>query len=123
MIEVSEVEKIHDILIDRFGGANGIRDKGILESAIGRPFQTFDGKDLYPDPVDKAAAIFESIVSNHPFVDGNKRTAYVLLRLVLKRNQLDINVDQDVKYDFVIKAAKGELTFDKIREWIRDNLE
>ena len=123
MIEVSEVEKIHDILIDRFGGANGIRDKGILESAIGRPFQTFDGKDLYPDPIDKAAAIFESIVSNHPFVDGNKRTAYVLLRLILKRNQLDINVDQDVKYDFVIKAAKGELTFDKIREWIRDNLE
>ena len=123
MIEVSEVQRIHDILIDRFGGAKGIRDKGILESAIGRPFQTFDGKDLYPDPVDKAAAIFESIVSNHPFVDGNKRTAYVLLRLILKRNQLDINVDQDVKYDFVIKAAKGELTFDKIREWIRDNLE
>jgi len=123
MIEVSEVEKIHDILIDRFGGAKGIRDKGILESAIGRPFQTFDGKDLYPDPVDKAAAIFESIVSNHPFVDGNKRTAYVLLRLMLKRNQLDIKVDQDIKYDFVIKAAKGELTFDKIRTWIRDNLE
>jgi death-on-curing protein len=123
MIEVSEVERIHEILIDRFGGATGIRDKGILESAIGRPFQTFDGKDLYPDPVDKAAAIFESIVSNHPFVDGNKRTAYVLLRLILKRNQLDINVDQDVKYDFVIKAAKGELTFDKIRAWIRNNLE
>ncbi|MCA6379418.1 MAG: type II toxin-antitoxin system death-on-curing family toxin [Cytophagales bacterium] len=123
MIEVSEVEKIHDILIDRFGGAKGIRDKGILESAIGRPFQTFDGKELYPDPIDKAAAIFDSIVSNHPFVDGNKRTPYVLLRLILKRNQLDIKVDQDVKYDFVIKAAKGELTFDKIRAWIRDNLE
>ena len=122
MIEVSEVEKIHDILIDRFGGAKGIRDKGILESAIGRPFQTFDGKDLYPDPVDKAAAIFESIVSNHPFVDGNKRTAYVVLRVILKRNQLDIEVDQDLKYDFVIKAAKGELTFDKIKTWIRNNL-
>ena len=122
MIEISEVEKIHDILIERFGGAKGIRDKGILESAIGRPFQTFDGKDLYPDPIDKAAAIFESIVSNHPFVDGNKRTAYVLMRLILKRNQLDIEVDQEVKYDFVIRAAKGELTFDKIKTWIRNNL-
>ena len=122
MIEITEVEKIHDILIERFGGAKGIRDKGILESAIGRPFQTFAGKDLYPDPVDKAAAIFESIVSNHPFVDGNKRTAYVLMRLILKRNQLDIEVDQDVKYDFVIKAAKGELTFTKITTWIRTNL-
>lgn len=122
MIEISEVEKIHDILIERFGGARGIRDKGILDSAIGRPFQTFDGKDIYPDPVDKAAAIFESIVSNHPFVDGNKRTAYVLMRIILKRNQLDIEVNQDVKYDFVIKAAKGELTFDKIKTWIRHNL-
>jgi len=122
MIEISEVEKIHDILIERFGGAKGIRDQGTLESAIGRPFQTFDGKDLYPDPVDKAAAIFESIVSNHPFVDGNKRTAYVLMRLILKRNQLDIEGDQDIKYDFVIKAATGELTFDKIKTWIRNNL-
>lgn len=122
MIEISEVEKIHDILIERFGGAKGIRDKGILESAISRPFQTFDAKDLYPDPVDKAAAIFESIVSNHPFVDGNKRTAYVLMRLILKRNQLDIEVDQDTKYDFVIKAAKEELTFEKIKSWVRNNL-
>ena len=122
MIEISEVEKIHDILIERFGGAKGIRDKGTLESAIGRPFQTFDGKDLYQDPVDKAAAIFESIVSNHPFVDGNKRTDYVLMRLILKRNQIDIEIDQDIKYDFVIKAAKGELTFDKIKTWIRNNL-
>ncbi|NJN42076.1 MAG: type II toxin-antitoxin system death-on-curing family toxin [Flammeovirgaceae bacterium] len=108
--------------MERFGGTKGIRDRGILESAIGRPFQTFDGKDLYPDPVDKAAAIFESIVSNHPFIDGNKRTAYVLLRLILKRNQLDIEVDQDVKYNFVINAARGQLTFDKIKTWIENSL-
>jgi death-on-curing protein len=123
MIEISEVEKIHDILIERFGGAKGIRDRGILESAIGRPSQTFDGKDLYPDPVDKASAIFESIVSNHPFVDGNKRTAYVLMRLILKNHKLDINAAENEKYDFVIKAAKGELTFDKIKNWIEEHLE
>ena len=82
MIELKEVEKIHDILIEKFGGAKGIRDSGALESAISRPYQTFDGQDLYPDPVDKAAAIFESIISNHPFVDGNKRTAYVLMLLI-----------------------------------------
>jgi death-on-curing protein len=84
MIQVEEVERIHDVLIDRFGGIRGIRDRGILESAIGRPFQTFDGKDLYPNPVDKATAIFESIISNHLLVDDNKRTAYVLMRLILK---------------------------------------
>ena len=122
MIQIEEVEKIHDILIEKFGGAKGIRDRGTLESAIGRPFQTFDGKDLYPNPVDKAAAIFESIISNHPFVDGNKRTAYVLMRLILKENKLDINVGQNEKYEFVIKAAKGELTFDNIKDWIEKNV-
>jgi len=122
MIQIEEVEKIHDILIEKFGGAKGIRDRGILESAIGRPFQTFDGNDLYPNPIDKAAAIFESIISNHPFVDGNKRTGYVLMRLILKDNKLDINVGQDEKYEFAIKAAKGELTFDSIKNWIEKNL-
>jgi death on curing protein len=122
MIQIEEVEKIHDILVEKFGGAKGIRDRGTLESAIGRPFQTFDGKDLYPNPIDKAAAIFESIISNHPFVDGNKRTAYVLMRLILKENKLDLNVGQNEKYEFVIKAANGELTFDNIKGWIEKNV-
>lgn len=122
MIEFKEVEKIHDILIEKFGGAKGIRDSGALESAINRPYQTFDDQDLYPDPVDKAAAIFESIISNHPFVDGNKRTAYVLMRLILLQNRLDIKTGQDEKFDFVIKAAKSELTFGQISDWIKRHL-
>ena len=122
MIDINEVEKIHDILIEKFGGGKGIRDKGLLESAINRPFQTFDGLDLYPDPVDKAAAIFESIITNHPFVDGNKRTAYVLMRLILKSNNLDIRSGQNEKYDFVIRSASGQVSFDQIRAWIKDNL-
>ncbi len=122
MIHVEDVERIHDILIERFGGAIGIRDRGILESAIGRVFQTFDGIELHPSPVDKAAAIFESIVSNHPFVDGNKRTAYVLMRIILKDNNLDITARQEEKYAFVLKAAKGELSFDHIKDWIIANL-
>ena len=122
MIDINEVEKIHDILIDKFGGAKGIRDKGLLESSINRPFQTFDGQELYPSPVDKAAAIFESIITNHPFIDGNKRTAYVLMRLMLKNHNIDINLGQNDKYDFVIKAASGQLTFDQIKTWININL-
>ncbi len=122
MIEIREVEKIHDILIEKFGGAKGIRDKGSLDSAISRPYQTFDGQDLYQDPIDKAAAIFESIISNHPFVDGNKRTAYVLMRLILLMNKFDIEADQQEKFDFVINAAKSELTFGEIRTWIKNHL-
>jgi death-on-curing protein len=115
MIDIREVEKIHDILIEKFGGAKGIRDRGILESAISRPYQTFDTQDLYPTFIDKAAAIFESLISNHLFIDGNKRTAYVFMRLILLEGKIDLKAEEDEKYDFVIKAAKGELSFDEIK--------
>jgi len=122
MITLQEVESIHEILIERFGGSKGTRDRGILESAINRPFQTFDQTELYPLPVDKAAAIFESIISNHPFVDGNKRTAYVLMRLILQQFNLDILANQNEKYDFVMSAAKGEIKYDQIKEWLTNHI-
>lgn len=122
MITLQEVESIHDILIEKFGGSKGTRDRVILESAVNRPFQTFDQTELYPLPVDKAAAIFESIISNHPFVDGNKRTAYVVMRLILLENGLDIFADQNEKYDFVMGAAKGELKYDQIKAWLVNHL-
>jgi len=120
MISVKEAVSIHDILIDKFGGAKGLRDKGALESALGRPFSTFENRDLYPTPADKAAAILESIVKNHPFIDGNKRTGYVLMRLTLLQTGLDIDAEQDDKYEFVISISKGELDFDQIKKWIED---
>lgn len=122
MIELKQVLVIHDIMIERFGGAKGVREMSVLESAINRPFQTFDGTDLYPTPLEKAAAIFESVISNHPFIDGNKRTAYVLMRLMLLENNLDIAATEDVKYDFVIKAAQGQLTLIEINAWIQRHL-
>ena len=73
MILISDAIAIHSLLIDRFGGSPGIRDAGILESALARPHQSFDGRELYPGPVDKAAALFESLITGHPFIDGNKR--------------------------------------------------
>lgn len=122
MITLAEVIAIHDILVESFGGSKGIRDKGLLEAALARPYQTFDGIDLYPQPVDKAAALFESIISNHPFIDGNKRTAYVLLKMILWEYQLDILADEDEKYNFVVAAAHREIRFDQIRDWLRNRL-
>lgn len=118
MIDIDEVILIHKMLNDEFGGSYQIRDINLLDSAIHRPFQTFDSKELYPSPIDKSAAIFESLIINHPFVDGNKRVAYVLMRLVLLQYDIDIKADQNEKYEFVIKAAKGECTFEDIREWV-----
>jgi death-on-curing protein len=121
MISVLEAERIHDVLIEQFGGVKGIRDKGLLESALLRPYQTFDGKELYPTPVDKAAALFESLVNNHPFLDGNKRIAYVLMRITLRQSNVDIEGSGEMKYDFVIQAASGQLNFENIRSWIAAN--
>ena len=70
MIDIQDVIRIHEILIDNFGGSKGIRDRGLLESAISRPFQTFDKVDLYSNPVEKAAALIVRILINHPLVDG-----------------------------------------------------
>ena len=122
MIELQDVLNIHNILIDKFGGSKGVRDQGSLESAINRPFATFEKHDLYPTPSDKAAAILESILINHPFIDGNKRTAYVLMRLLLLNYGFDILTDQDDKYKMVISASKGDLRFDEIKNWIEIRL-
>jgi death-on-curing protein len=122
MIELQDVLNIHNILIDKFGGSKGVRDQSSLESAINRPFATFEKHDLYPTPSDKAAAILESILINHPFIDGNKRTAYVLMRLLLLNYGFDILADQDDKYKMVISASKGDLRFDGIKNWIEIRL-
>ncbi|WPU97164.1 type II toxin-antitoxin system death-on-curing family toxin [Mucilaginibacter sabulilitoris] len=95
-----------------------MRDQGGLETAIARPDAIFDGQDLYPQAIDKAAAIFESIIINHPFLDGNKRTAYTLLRLTLIEFEIDIIATEDEKYNITIAASKGELNFDGIKLWL-----
>lgn len=71
MILYDEVIEIHNKAIERFGGNSNIRDKALLESALNRPFATFDGVDLYSTIIEKAAAVTESIIKNHPFHDGN----------------------------------------------------
>ena len=121
MITVTEAEEIHKILIDNFGGSQGIRDLGSLESALARPFQSFGNEELYPSPILKAAALLESILINHPFIDGNKRTAYTLVRLFLNSNSLDFSASQDEKYDFIISTASGKNDFDSIAEWLTNH--
>ena len=118
MISIKEAQQIHGILIDNFGGAHGIRDLPALESALKRPFQTFDNKGLYPTAIDKAVALPESILNNHPFVDGNKRTGYVLMRLFLLRHQRDITASQQDKYEFVMNIASGKIRFEEIVSWL-----
>lgn len=118
MIDVRTVENIHNILIDKFGGSKGIRNLSGLEAALARPYATFNKADLYATTEEKAAAIFESIIINHPFIDGNKRIAFVLMRLILMNAGLDLVASQAEKYQMVISASKGEMRFDEIKSWV-----
>ena len=120
MIRLEDVLKIHKLLIDQFGGSHGVRDESSLNSALNRPFATFDGQELYPKPVEKAAAILESVVTNHPFIDGNKRTGYVLARLLLLRHGLDIKASQKEKFKMVIAVASGRWKFEQVRDWMKE---
>jgi death-on-curing protein len=112
MIDLKKANYVHNKLMDDFGGGKGIRDLGGLEAALYRPYATFDQQDLYPTPIEKASAIFESIIINHPFIDGNKRTAYALMRLTLIEGNFDLMASQNEKYEFTIAASKGEIGFD-----------
>jgi death-on-curing protein len=122
MIDIVLVQNLHEVLIKRFGGGSGVRDIGALQSAIARPYMTFAETDLYPTAIDKASAILESILINHPFIDGNKRTGYALMRLILLQAGLDILANQDEKYSMVISVSKGELRFDEIKQWLIENV-
>ena len=90
MIDKEEVLQIHQVLIAQFGGSAGIRDEGLLDSALKRPFSGFEETEFYPSPHEKTVTILESMVKNHSLVDGNKRTGYLLMRLVLLAYQQGI---------------------------------
>src|ERR1700760_197870 len=108
MIHIDLANYLHNLLIDEFGGSKGVRDQGSLEAALNRPFATFDGQDLYPTVEEKAAAVFESIIINHPFMDGNKRTAYALLEyLLINKGGIKLDASFEEKYEMVIKASTG----------------
>jgi death on curing protein len=119
MIGLQEALAVHDALITATGGAYGVRDQGGLEAALARPYATFAGTNLYPTPVDKAAAVLESIVKNHPFVDGNKRSGYVLARLTLITYDMDLVASDDAEYDLVIRVATGALDVEQVRAWLQ----
>ncbi len=121
MISVEQALKIHTIAIKKFGGANGVRDIGGLESALARPFQTFGGEDLYPNIFEKAAAIGESLIMNHPFIDGNKRSGYLLMEALLRYEGYKIIASDEDLYNFVISISTSSISFEEIVEWLKNN--
>lgn len=109
---------IHHRLIETTGGSHGIRDLGGLQAAAARPQATFEGKELYPDLFAKAAALLESLIRNHPFVDGNKRTAIASTGLFLRQNGWAVEATQEELYAFTMRMATGESSLPEGRGWL-----
>ncbi len=110
---------IHARLIDSTGGAHGIRDVGLLQSAAARPRATFEGKDLYKDAFMKAAALAESLARNHCFVDGNKRIAITAAGIFLNLNGLRFEAEQREVIRFGIALAAKHLSLDAVMMWFK----
>jgi death-on-curing protein len=104
------------------GGIDGIRDAGLLESALARPRNLWAYADRKPDLADLAASYAFGVVQNHPFLDGNKRTGYVLLRMFLLINGHDIEVPPEEKYQTLLSVANGTLAETDLAIWIRRRL-
>ncbi len=121
MITKEVVLQLHQLSIIRYGGSSGIRDEGLMESAIARPYQTFGGEDLYPSCLEKAAAIAESIIINHPFNDGNKRTGYLVMLAIVEEGRFEITASNDDIYSFVINISTGQTRYEEIVTWLQQN--
>lgn len=113
---------IHDQLVKRFGGSMGVRDLGLLESALARPQATFDGKDLYPDIFDKAASLMHSLLKNHPFIDGNKRTALASAGIFFKLNGYNLENKHKDELQFALNVENESITLEEIALWLKSNV-
>lgn len=120
-LTLSEILELHRRIIEQSGGATGVRDIGLLESAIAQPKMTFGGDELYPSLLEKAAAIGFSITMNHPFIDGNKRTGHATTETFLILNGLEISAPVDEQERFVLAIASGELGREEFVVWLRQN--
>ncbi len=123
MIKFSQekVLLLHKLISEETGGDPNIRDFALLESALESAFQTFDGKELYPSKEEKGARLGYALISNHAFVDGNKRIGMFVMLTFLEVNGIRINPSVDDVARVGLEVASGEMKYDELLEWIIDN--
>lgn len=117
-----EVIQLHEWLIDLHGGSAGIRDRGLIDSAVYQPQATFGGHELCPGVVEKAVALAFSLVLNHAFVDGNKRVAHAAMETFLVRNGFEIDASVDEQEATFLQLAAGTLSREQFTEWVRAHI-
>ena len=105
-------------MVEATGGSFGIRDENLLDSALNGIFQTFDGKELYPTKEEKGAMLGYSLISNHAFVDGNKRVGIYVMLTFLEVNGIRIECTDNELIELGLGVAAGEISYDEILDWI-----
>ena len=112
---------IHSRLVTETGGSHGMRDLGLLESAVARPRASFEGKELYPELFTKAAALMDSVINNRPFVDGNKRMGITAAGLFLRINGWKLTATLDELETCTLRVATVGMKVAELALWLRDN--
>ena len=120
-LSLPELLVLHDHIITDTGGSFGVRDLPALESALAQPRASFDGNELYPDIVAKAATLGFLLVANHPFVDGNKRLGHAAMEVFLVLNHHEIESDIDEQEHIILSIASGQLNRPDFEQWLRQH--
>ena len=121
-LSLGEIVELHRALLEQTGGATGIRELGMLESALAQPRATFGGSDLHPTLIAKAAALGLSLALNHPFVDGNKRVAHAAMEVFLLLNGVELNAELDEQEHLMLNLADGQLTREQLTSWLENHV-
>lgn len=112
---------LHSLIAQESGGSTGVRDYGLLDSALQGAFQTFDGKDLYPTKTEKASMLGYSLISNHAFVDGNKRIGVHIMLAFLEFNGVHMKYTDEELVEFALGVASGNLGYVEVLDWINNH--
>ena len=117
-LTLGEFLELHRRIIEQSGGADGIRDLDLAESALAQPRMTFDGAELYASVPEKGAALCFSLVMNHPFVDGNKRIGHAAMETFFLLNGFELNAGVDESESIMLRLAAGEIPREIFAEWV-----
>lgn len=122
-ISISQVLDIHQDEINSFGGTSGVRDEGLLDSALAQPQATFGGELLHPTIHEQAAAYLYHLAMNHPFIDGNKRTAFAVMDTFITLNAYSLNLSSEQAYNLVIQVVTKEISKEELSAFLELHLQ
>ena len=123
ILKKRQILLLHSVLIAESGGCDGVRDEGLLDSAVNTPFQTFSGQDLYPTVLEKAVRLGFGLIRNHPFIDGNKRIGTHAMLVFLNLNSITLSYEDDELISTILSVASGEMDADGLLKWIQQHID